>query len=83
MSHSFRIFIHLNDDNLHLKLAGDFDGTAAQELLGAIGSYGLCAKRIFIHTSGLESIQSDGRKALESGLYHVDRRRLVFTGPTR
>jgi hypothetical protein len=33
MASNFRIFAHRNSDSLHLKPAGDFDGTSAFELL--------------------------------------------------
>ena len=81
MSQSFKILVHLNSDNLHLKLTGDFDGTAAHELLDAIAGYGSSVNKIFIHTSGLESIHSEGRRIFDSGLQDLDRRRMVFTGP--
>jgi len=36
MAARFRISIHRNSENLHLKLMGDFDGTSAHELLNVL-----------------------------------------------
>jgi hypothetical protein len=33
MASNFRIFIHRNNDKLHLRLVGDFDGTSAFEFM--------------------------------------------------
>jgi hypothetical protein len=36
MASNFKILVHRNSENLHLKLTGDFDGTSAQKLLNAL-----------------------------------------------
>ncbi len=35
MAANFRIAIHRNDDNLHLQVIGDFDGSSAWELINS------------------------------------------------
>lgn len=50
MAARFRISIHRNSENLHLKLMGDFDGTSAHELLNVLKRYSTRTARIFIHT---------------------------------
>ena len=39
MASNFKIFIHRNDDNLHLRLMGDFDGSSAFELINALKAH--------------------------------------------
>ena len=36
MASNFRILKHQNGDNLHLKLAGNFDGTSAWEVFNTL-----------------------------------------------
>lgn len=60
MASNFRILLHRNSDNLHLKLAGDFDSSAAQELLDVIKEKCRGASRIIIHTSSLGNIHPFG-----------------------
>jgi len=43
MATNVKITAHRNDENLHLKLKGDFDGTSAYELLNIV------RKRAAIH----------------------------------
>jgi hypothetical protein len=60
MALNFRIIVHQSDDNLHLRLEGDFDSTAAQELLNALETRCRFASRAFIHTNGLTHIDPFG-----------------------
>ena len=61
MAVKFRIIVHQNDDNLHLRLEGDFDSSAAEELLSALEKLCRFASRAFIHTNGLRHIDPLGR----------------------
>jgi len=36
MAANFRILVHRNKKNFHLKLSGDFDGTSAYELINIL-----------------------------------------------
>jgi len=57
---NFRIFYHRNSDNLHLKLAGDFDGSSATELVNVIKEKRCGASKVIIHTSSLRNIHPFG-----------------------
>ena len=82
MASDFDITVHRNDDNIHLKLAGDFDGASAYALLNALKRYCRVATRAFIHTSSLRQIHPFGREVLQSNLDMLNGKciPLVFTG---
>ena len=84
MAVKFRILVHQNDDNLHLRLEGDFDSSAAEELLSALEKLCRFASRAFIHTNGLRHIDPFGRSVFRD---HFDAQKggrtcwpLDFTG---
>jgi hypothetical protein len=52
MAQHFRVVVHQNSENLHLRLEGDFDGSSAYELLNALEKRCRYASRAFIHTNG-------------------------------
>jgi len=58
MASNFKILVHRNSDNLHLKLLGDFDSSSAQELVDAVKKHSAGAFSVFIHTSGLKNKSS-------------------------
>jgi anti-anti-sigma regulatory factor len=82
MQHSFKILIHQNETCLHLKLHGEFDGKAAEELLDILKRRGRKRSRVFIHTSSLSQVQPFGTAVFKdrcAGL--VDKSvSLIFTG---
>ena len=82
MSSNFKILLHSNDDNLHMKLFGDFDGTSAYELLSHIGKS--CPKftTIFIHTDCLKKMIPFGLGVFKNNLRkaHAKDTRIIFTG---
>lgn len=47
MATNFRISVHRNSENLHLRLMGDFDGTSAHELLNVLKRYVNRTSRVF------------------------------------
>jgi hypothetical protein len=82
MASNFKISIHQNGIDLHLKLWGDFDGSSAHQLLNILKQYcGRCA-RIFIHTNYLKHIIPFGRGVFLANLHFVkgDPMHLVFIG---
>ncbi len=81
MASNFRILVHRNSDNVHLKLLGDFDGISADELLNALKRNDTHARKIFVHTSGLRKIYPSGRELLQKNLYSTNGQSasLVFT----
>jgi hypothetical protein len=82
MASNFRIFMHRNSDSLHLKLAGDFDGTSAFELLDMVKKNGAGLRKVFIHTSNLKTIHPFGRQVFEKSLLDLKGSsfQLLFTG---
>ena len=82
VARKFEISVHRNDENIHLKLAGDFDGISAHELIDALKRYGNRSSRVFIHTSCLRSIHPFGRNVLHTNLPLLKGQSadLVFTG---
>ncbi|MBW2334226.1 MAG: anti-sigma factor antagonist [Deltaproteobacteria bacterium] len=82
MAKNFKIDAHRNDENLHLKLKGDFDGTSAYELLDIVRKRADHTSRVFIHTSNLRDIHPFGLHVFRSNLDILKSQsvELVFTG---
>ena len=82
MACNFKIIVHKNSDSLHLKLAGDFDGTSALKLINFLKTRKNSASKIFIHTSSLTDIYPFGKNVFENGLDSLEGQMfsLVFTG---
>jgi ABC-type transporter Mla MlaB component len=83
MAANFRIIVHQNSDNLHLRLDGDFDESSARVLLDMIRKRCPFASRAFIHTNGLGRIDSFGSSVFRTRLgelKHCKYMRLRFTG---
>ena len=82
MASNFKILTHRNDENIHLKLMGDFDGSSAHELLHKLRR---CCPRfagIFVHTECLKKVEPFGVGVLRNNLNEFNKKqiRLVFTG---
>lgn len=82
MASNFKIFVHQNSENLHLKLMGDFDGSSAYQLLNIIKDNGHHVHKIFIHTNGLKDINPFGKAVFVNHLssQHDGSTDIVFTG---
>ena len=82
MAEKFKPLIHYNSDSLHIKLRGGFDPEAATQLIRLIASYRRTFKKIFVHTSFLDSIDAAGTDAFKHGfaLPLDDMDAVVFTG---
>jgi hypothetical protein len=83
MAANFRITVHQNSDNLHLRLDGDFDGSSAYLLLNTIEKRCHLAARAFIHTNGLGQIDAFGSSVFRNHLGELKpcrHMRLQFTG---
>ena len=82
MASNFRIMTDRRSDCLHLKLAGDFDGSSACELINMITNDHGKASRIFIHCESLKKIYPFGRNILliEIGTLGKELPALFFTG---
>jgi len=82
MACNFKISVHKNSDNLHLMLAGDFDGSSALQLINSLKNRKNRASRVFIHTSSLTDIYPFGKNVFENGLHSLEGQvtSFVFTG---
>lgn len=83
MATNFKIVVHRNSDNLHLRLLGDFDGSSAHQLINAISKYGLNAYCVFIHTNGMRDIHPFGRDMFQKNLSTLSGRfsgNIIYTG---
>jgi hypothetical protein len=82
MANNFRIFRHRSGDSLHLKLAGDFDGSSASELLNLLKKDGSDCFNVFINTSELNHIHGFGRNVIESNasIFNQLNTRIHFIG---
>lgn len=82
MASSFRIVMHENSDNLHLRLIGDFDGSSASELLEVLKDRAHSVQKVFIHTGGLGEIHPFGQGVFEKRTSELreELRKIYFTG---
>jgi len=82
MATNFRISVHRNSENLHLRLMGDFDGISAHELLGNLKRCSHRTSKVFIHTSCLGDIHAFGLNVFHNHLDVLKGKslELVFTG---
>jgi anti-anti-sigma regulatory factor len=83
MATNFKISVHRNGENLHLKLRGDFDGTSAHDLLTALNKYtNQSTVRVFIHTSCLSMLYPFGLYVFHCNFSSIKGKslELVFTG---
>ena len=68
MSSNFQIYSLKTRESLHLKLAGDFDGSSAYELINKISEHGKSSYEIFIDTHNLKSVHPYGREVFQKRL---------------
>jgi hypothetical protein len=85
MASNFKILVHQNSENLHLKLLGGFDGSSAYELVETIKDHRHGVLRVFIHTNGLRDIYPFGKGVFEKTFQEVCKTGLpfVFTGENK
>jgi len=82
MASNFKIAVHRNSDNLHLKLMGDFDGSSACELINTLKENCKNINRIFIHTNSLDHIHPFGERVFQNNFKILKGKtiRISFTG---
>ena len=85
MVSNFQIISAKTNGNLHLKLYGDFDVNAAQELTNTLLTHGVGYWDIFIDTNDLETIHPFGRDTLQMNLSNFKKQlnNLFFIGANR
>jgi len=79
---NFQIYSFKTRDSLHLKLAGDFDGSSAYELINTLTEHGKGFYEIFIDINDLKLIHPFGRDVFQKNLRSSSKlyRNLVFIG---
>jgi len=82
MASNFHIYSFKTRDSLHLKLAGDFDGSSAHELVNTLLEHGNKFYEIFIDTNELNTIHPFGKDVFQKKLGTSSKlyRNLVFIG---
>ena len=82
MASNFRILIHQNNGELHLKLRGDFDGSSGFELINTLKAHDGVTGKVVINTSGLANIYSFGVGVFQRNCTFIRKspRSLCFTG---
>ena len=82
MASNFQIFSLKTRDSLHLKLAGDFDGSSAHELVNMLKECGRDYYEIFIDTSDLKAIHPFGKDVFQKKLRSSKKqfKNLIFIG---
>jgi len=85
MASNFHIFSYKTRDSLHLKLAGDFDGSSAHELINTLISHGADFYQIFVDTNGIKTIHPFGNAVFQKkrGGLKKQFRNLIFIGENR
>ena len=85
MASNFQISSFKNNDNLHLKLFGDFDVNFAQELTNTLLTHGAGCWDIFIDTNDLKIIHPFGRITLQMNLSNFQQQlnNLFFIGANK
>jgi len=74
--------MYSNQEYVHFKLIGDFDGSSAWQLIHMIKQRATGLRKIIIHTSGLSSFHPFGREVFHKETQNFKKLydNLVFTG---
>jgi anti-anti-sigma regulatory factor len=85
MASNFQISSFKNNNNLHLKLYGDFDVNSAQELTNTLLTHGGGYWDIFIDTNNLEAVHPFGKYTLQMNLSNFKKQlnNLFFIGANK
>jgi len=81
MALNFRVIHHRTNNNLHLKLRGDFDGSSAYELVNILKNCDNAGK-IFVHTNYLNTIYPFGLRVFQNNLRKPSGQ-IIFIGKNR
>jgi anti-anti-sigma regulatory factor len=73
MSRNFKIETHHGRGSVHLRLAGDFDGSSACELLRTLETHTETARCVFVHTDALKTVNDFGRAVFQKGFVSTTR----------
>jgi hypothetical protein len=79
MSEKFQLSSSLTKNILHLHLRGEFDGSAACELINKIEGDGSGASKILVDTTGLRSIHPFGKTVFQNRIGSLSRKLFGLT----
>ena len=79
MSEKFQLSSCLTKNILHLHLLGEFDGSAACELIKKIEEDGSGASNILVDTTGLRSIHPFGKTVFQNRIGSLSRKLFGLT----
>jgi hypothetical protein len=79
MPAKFQLSSCLTKNILHVQLLGEFDGSAACELINKIEGDGSGASKILIDTTGLKSIHPFGRTVFQNRIGSLSRKLFGLT----
>jgi anti-anti-sigma regulatory factor len=68
MASNFQIYSYKTKNSLHLKLAGDFDGSSAYDLIHTLTKHSKGFYEIFIDTNDLNNIHPFGKEVFQKKL---------------
>jgi hypothetical protein len=82
MAAQFELFKERKGDRLNVRLAGDFDGSSACELINAIKEDSRVGLHVSVDTTGLKSVHPFGSRLLQTRRSEIAREvnSLVFSG---
>ncbi len=82
MASNFQISSRKKQNNLYLKLSGDFDGSSAYELIHYLKDNGGLAKKIMVDTQSLRNVYPFGTHILKKNLHVLNGRskHITFAG---
>ena len=85
MSSKFQIVSNLENDGLHLQILGEFDGSAACDLIKRLEESRSTASQVFIDTSKLRSVHPFGKTVFENRIGRLSRTTpgLLFVGKNK
>ncbi|MFC1887160.1 hypothetical protein ACFLZM_08935 [Thermodesulfobacteriota bacterium] len=78
MADNFRMVSHRNDENLHIKLFGDFDLHSANRLVKAIKTNSHGVSRIIMHTSCVDQVSPPATEFFKKHVNMLDNRSISF-----
>ena len=85
MANNFKFLSNRSSNKIHLKLYGDFDGSAAYELLNALINCKDECNLIFIDTNNINSIDPFGKEVFRRnlGVFDINIDKIIIDGKHR
>lgn len=85
MSSKFQVVASLENDALHLQILGEFDGSAACDLIKRLEEGRSTVSQVFIDTTNLRSVHPFGKNVFDNRIGRLSRTTpgLIFTGKNK